>query len=337
VRAYGELVRDAALRHAEAWKEGETFPIQTSMQGIALEVILRAIFGVQSVGEAERFGEAVTTAIDAAHPLPFFFKSLQREFGGIGPWARFAREKRRLDAILHAHLATRRRALARRDVPGTDVLSQMMTAEFEDGSVMSDDDICSQLLTLLVAGHETTATTLAWIFYELHRHPQALARAREEIAGLGPDPDAGELARLPYLRAVADETLRIHPIIAEAVRTVKDGFHFQGHDIPAGVSVAVSIVMIHNDPELYPEPSRFLPERFLERHYGPSEHLPFGGGHRRCLGDAFALNEIAVVLGSLLPRYELERVDEGELRMVRRNLTMAPEAGVPMRLLGRRA
>jgi cytochrome P450 len=337
MRTYGDLIRDAALRHAERWKEGEEFKIHTSMQGIALEVILRAVFGVQSVDEAERFGEAVTNGLDAAHPVPFFFKSLQREFGGFGPWARFAREKRRLDAILHAHLATRRRAIARGDAPGDDVLSQMLTAEFDDGSVMSDDDICSQLLTLLVAGHETTATTLSWIFYELHRHPETLRLAREEIATLGADPDAAEYVKLPTLRAIADETLRLHPIIGEALRTVKKSFRFQGYDIPPGITVATSIIMIHTDPELYPEPAEFRPGRFLERRHGPSEHLPFGGGHRRCIGDAFALNEIAVVLGTLLPRYELELAVDRELKMVRRNVTMAPEAGVPMRLVGRRA
>ncbi len=337
VRTYGTLVRDTALRHADRWKEGPAFPIHASLQGIALEVILRAIFGVQSTREAERFGEAVTHAIDAAHPVPFFFKALQRELGGYGPWARFVREKRRLDAVLQAHLATRRRALARGDAGGDDVLSQMLSARFEDGSAMSDDDICSQLLTLLVAGHETTATTLAWIFYELHRHPEMLARLRAEIGELGPDPAPEAFGKLSFLRAVVDETLRIHPIISEVFRTVKDRFPFQGYEIPAGVTVSASIVMIHNDPELYPDPTRFRPDRFLERRYGPDEHLPFGGGHRRCLGDAFAMNEIAVVLATLLPRYELALASERPLRMVRRNLTLAPEAGVPMVLRGRRA
>jgi len=225
----------------------------------------------------------------------------------------------------------------RGDVAGEDVLSLMLNARFEDGSAMSDDDVCSQLLTLLIAGHETSATTLAWIFYELHRHPEVLARLRAEIDDLGPAPAPEALVKLPFLRAVVDETLRIHPIISEVFRTVKESFPFQGYEIPAGITVSASILMIHNDPELYPEPACFRPDRFLERRYGPDEHLPFGGGHRRCLGDAFAMNEIAVVLGTLLPRYELALAADRPLRVVRRNLTLAPEAGVPVTLRGRRA
>jgi cytochrome P450 len=213
----------------------------------------------------------------------------------------------------------------------------MLGARFEDGSAMSDSDVCSQLLTLLVAGHETTATTMAWAFYGLHRDPGTLRRAREEIASLGPEPEPAQLAALPYLQAVADETLRLHPLLGEAARTVKDRYSFQGYEIPAGVTVAVSIIMIHSDPELYPEPQRFRPERFLERKFGPSEHVPFGGGHRRCIGAAFAMNEIKIVLGTLLPRFELELAEDRPLATVRRNLMLAPESGVPMILRGRLA
>jgi cytochrome P450 len=353
MRAYGELIQQTALRHAETWKPGEPFPIHAPMQGIALEVILRAIFGVQSAEEAQRFGDAIKQTIGSLHPAPIFFKGLQRELGGYGPWARFMRHKRRLDVMLKAHVATHRRALERgREAEGsgagpegsgiseprTDVLSQLLLARFDDGSRMSDTDICSQLITLLVAGHETTSTAMAWAFYELHRDPATLKRVRDEIATLGPELDLAEVGRLPLLRAVADETLRLHPLLGEVFRTVApagDGYEFQGHRIPVGVSVAASILMIHNDPELYPEPRSFRPERFLERKYGPSEYLPFGGGHRRCIGAAFAMNEMTIVLATLLSRFELELAEPRPLGTVRRNLTLAPEAGVPMRLCGR--
>ena len=349
MRAYADLIRQTALRHAETWKPGEPFPIHATMQGIALEVILRAIFGVQSVEEAQRFGEAIQQTIGSLHPAPIFFKGLQRELGGYGPWARFMRHKRRLDVLLKAHVATHRRALERGQAaagsgnaePRTDVLSQLLLARFDDGSRMSDADICAQLLTLLVAGHETSSTAMAWAFYELHRDPAILARVRDELAVLGPDPDPAAIGALPLLRAVADETLRLHPLLGEVFRTVGEvgsldgGYAFQGHRVPAGVSVAASILMIHNDPELYPEPRSFRPDRFLARKYGPSEYLPFGGGHRRCIGAAFAMNEITIVLATLLSRFELELAEPRPLGTVRRNLTLAPEAGVPMRLCGR--
>jgi cytochrome P450 len=202
---------------------------------------------------------------------------------------------------------------------------------------MPDDAIFSQLITLLVAGHETTASTLAWALYEIHRQPGVLARVRADTSSVGIDAPAEEIAALPSLQAIGDETLRIHPIVAESVRTVKEGVRFQGYDLPAGISIAASIIMIHNDPELYPEPERFRPERFLERKHGPSEHLPFGGGHRRCIGAAFAMNEIKIVLGTLLPRFELALAEDRPLATVRRSVTLAPEAGVPMVLRGRLA
>ena len=337
MRAYSEMIRDAALRHAEEWKEGEVFPVQETMQKIALEVMMRAVFGVQNTEDADRFGEVVMTAVNEAHPAPLFFKSLQREFFGFGPWARFMRERKRVETILHAHIVSRRRDLAKGAAPGDDILSQLLTARFDDGTGMPDDAIFSQLLTLLVAGHETTASTLAWALYEIHRQPNVLARARADISSVGLDAPAEEIAALPSLQAIADETLRIHPIVAEAVRTVKEGVRFQGYDLPAGISIAVSIIMIHNDPELYPEPERFRPERFLERKHGPSEHLPFGGGYRRCIGAAFAMNEIKIVLGTLLPRFELALAEDRPLATVRRSVTLAPEAGVPMVLRGRLA
>jgi len=170
-----------------------------------------------------------------------------------------------------------------------------------------------------------------------HRRPDVLAWTRDAIRGLGPDPSAADLASLPELEAVAHETLRMHPILFEVMRTVKDGMVFQGVEVPAGVHLTAAMPLVHLDPAIYPEPHTFRPQRFLERRYSLCEFFPFGGGHRRCLGAAFALNEIKVVLGTLLMRFDFELAQARPLRPVRRNATMAPEQGVPMRFLGARA
>lgn len=170
--------------------------------------------------------------------------------------------------------------------------------------------------------------------YWLLRHPQALTRVREEVVGAG---EGAELERLAYLSAVCNETLRMHPIAPDLVRNVVTPLRVQGVEVPAGYGVGIPVCLLHGDAELYPEPQAFRPERFLERRYGPFEFLPFGGGHRRCLGAAFAEYEMRVVLATLLPRFELELTSSEPERPVRRNVTIGPEHGVPLRVLSRLA
>ena len=332
-RAYSDLAQQAVLERASHWRTDAPLNIHREMQRITLEVILRACFGVQQPEEVEAFAEQVTRTVDAVHPLPIFFSGLQREFGGFGPWARFLRERALLDGMLYPWIRSKRRERA----DGEDILGLMLAAQDGDGAILSDEDVHDQLMTLIAAGHETTATTLSWIFYELHRRPDVLEWLRDAIRGLGPDPTAADLASLPELEAVAHETLRIHPILFEVMRTVKDGLVFQGVEVPAGVHLTAAMPLVHLDPAIYPEPHTFRPQRFLERRYSLCEFFPFGGGHRRCLGAAFALNEIKVVLGTLLMRFDFELAQARPLRPVRRNATMAPEQGVPMRFLGARA
>lgn len=332
MRAYAPIVRDAALRELSTWKPGSSLTMQDSMQRVSLDVILHTVFGVQSELRLAQFRTAIREALDELNPLPVFFPFFQRELGGVGPWARFRRRMRRLDSLIFEQISE-----ARADqTPREDVISRLVNARYEDGATLSDAALRDHLLTLLVAGKETTGTTLAWAFYELMRNPAVYCHLRDEIAGLGPDPAPDELASLPYLDAFCRETLRVHPILAEFFRTVKTSFSLQGYRVPAGVSVAASILMIHRNQELYPEPERFRPERFLERRFAPWEFVAFGGGHRHCIGAAFAMNELKVVLGTLTPRSDLELTLDRPLRTVRRNLTLAPERGVPMRVLGAR-
>lgn len=332
MRAYGPDMQRAAIERSETWLPGECIIVQDEMQAISLDVIIRVVLGVSERERVEPFRIAIREAVERVSPLPLFFKPLQHEFFGIGPWARFMHHKRQFDELLAAEIIAARAI----DAPREDVLSRLVHTLDEEGRPMSDGAIRDHLLTLLVAGHETTSTALAWSFYELARNPEIRRWLLDEISVLGSEPEAGALASLPALEAVARETLRLHPIVAEFFRTVRGSYAFQGYEIPAGVTLAGSILSLHRDASIYPEPERFRPDRFLGRTLPPHEFAAFGGGHRHCLGAAFAISEMAIVIGTLLPRFELALETDRPLRTVRRHVTLGPEGGVAMRVVGQR-
>jgi cytochrome P450 len=185
-------------------------------------------------------------------------------------------------------------------------------------------------MTLLFAGHETTAIALAWACYSVHRDDAVSRRLLDELASVGPNPEPEAVVALPYLDAVCKETLRLHPVVPEVLRRLTAPFTFRDYVIPAGYGIGCCISLTHAREDLYPEPQRFRPERFLERQYSPFEYLPFGGGPHRCLGAAFALYEMKLVLATLLAQHELRLVDDRELRPRRRSVTFGPGGGVEM-------
>jgi cytochrome P450 len=194
------------------------------------------------------------------------------------------------------------------------------------------EDILSLLLAsrLLGAGHETTAIALAWACHHIAADPAIEERLLAELRGLGPDPDPEAIAALPYLEAVCLETLRLEPLAPTIARLLARPFTLRGHDLPAGALVGASVIAVHRDPSIYPEPERFRPERFLERSYAPYQFLPFGGGARRCLGAAFATYEMKLVLATILARYVLESAAPGPVRVRARNTVVGPQRGIPM-------
>ena len=212
----------------------------------------------------------------------------------------------------------------------------MLAARHEDGTGMSDLELRDELLTLLFAGHETTGIALAWACYWLHREPAALERLRAEVDGLGEDPDPEALVKLPYLEAVCSETLRLYPIAPDVPRMLAGPLEVGGYLLQPPVGVAVSTTALHRREELYPEPDKFRPERFLERRFSAFEYTPFGGGFRRCIGAAFATYELKLVLAAFVRGAELELAEPGEVKPQRRNLVVGPGSGVRMRLVRRR-
>ncbi|WP_162232472.1 cytochrome P450, partial [Methylogaea oryzae] len=220
-----------------------------------------------------------------------------------------------------------RENIAERRAGGTaraDILSRLMEARFDDGSGFSDDALVDNLITNLVAGHETSALSLAWAFAWLGRHPQAAERLQAEIDGLGGDDDIAAIQALPYLDAVVKECLRLYPAVPDVVRMLAKPLQLRGYEIPAGMNVAACSAVLHMNPEIYPEPERFNPERFLRRSVGGTEFIPFGGGDRICVGNHFGVFEVKIVLAVLLTRGRYTLLEKGPLKVARHGFLMAP-------------
>jgi cytochrome P450 len=326
--AYGETMRAIAERAIEGWPIGRPFPIHPEMQVITLEVILRTVFGAEGERLDALRGLVQRFARVAVNPM-WLWPRLQVDLGRLSPWGRFLGAKRDLDTFLFAEFARRR---ADGGMGRDDVLSLLLAARYEDGRPMSDEELRDQMMTLLLAGHDTTATSLAFALHNILRHPEVLERLREEraqVVGAGPVAPA-QVGRLEYLDATVKETLRLHPIISEVGRVLARPMRIGGWDLPAGAVAAPCIYLTHRRPDLWPEPERFDPGRFIGRRPSPYEFFPFGGGMRRCLGMAFALYEMKVVLAEVLSRVELRLAPGYRMQRVRRSITLAPSKGMPV-------
>ncbi len=208
------------------------------------------------------------------------------------------------------------------------------TARYDDGTALTEEDLRAHLVTLLFAGHETTAISLAWAVHWLWRNPDLLDELRAEITDAGPDAPPEDIAKLPLLCAVCDETLRLHPIVTENLRLLRKPLKVGDYTVPEGIGVGVAIAIIHEDPDLYPEPQAFRPHRFLDRKFNAFEFLPFGGGHRRCIGASFAHYEMRLAIATLVTSgIDLELLEPDE-QPRRRSVTMGPARGVPVRVRG---
>jgi cytochrome P450 len=306
MRTYESIVREAVQREIATWPAGEPFALHPRMQRVTLEVILRAVFGVTDPERRARLGERLARLLGDTASIGLQFNVLlARRFGAPDPLARLASLREEIDALLDAEIAERR-ADTREDI-----LSMLVEARFEDGEPMADSEIRDQLMSLLLAGHETTATALAWALERLARHPHALAQCQDDA----------------YLDATVKEVLRVRPVLSITSRKTLQPWEVGGYTLPSGVYVSPCLYLAHRRPELWPDPTSFRPERFLEGQPEPYSWVPFGGGTRRCLGASFASLEMREVLRAVASRFTLkpDRV-QGE-RMRRRSVTLAPARG----------
>jgi cytochrome P450 len=340
MRAHGRVMCDIARERTFHLAVGSRFTVQEVAQAISLEVILQAVFGVRGSERLARFDRAVRAvmgSLGAWVALPF----LRHSFAGLGPWARFQRRRVALAGLVSEEIASRQSTLPTLAAPGEgnereDILSLLLAARYEDGAPMTEADVFDQLLTLVAAGHETTMIALSWAFYWLHRTPEALERLHAELDALPPDADPELLARLPYLEAVVQETLRLYPVVPIATRLLAVPFELKGYTLPAGVSVGVATGLVHYREDLYPDPTRFSPERFIGRSFGPAEYFPFGGGVRRCLGAAFATYELKLVLATLLRSLRVRLVRAAPVRPAMRAAGVGPGGPVEVEITERR-
>lgn len=325
IKAYEADMVDATLRRAAQWKVGEVRSLLDEARSISAEVIATTVFGVRDAERLARYLDVIARWVDSWKPLFILAPSTQLACLGLSPWDRFLRARRALDGMLNEELAERRASGER----GTDVLSLLLDSHYNDGTSLDDEAIRSHLRSLLFAGHETTMIAIAWVMHYLHRDPDALERTRAELDADGP------IAHNAWLDAVVSESLRVKPIILGVVRRLTVAMQLGDFEAHAGVMLNLSSVMLHSDPEVYPQPDVFRPERFIEGKLKPWEYMPFGGGHRRCVGAAFAQFETKVVVATLLRQLRFEHVGAAAPRVVRRNLSMAPDGGVPLQVTER--
>ena len=314
VQRYGELIVAITREEMESWPVGEPFSMRPHTQRITLAVILEAVFGVHDRARFERFERLID---DFARRVGLItsFPMLRRDLGRLSPWTRFLRSRAALDAFLYEEIALRRAEPGHEE--RDDVLSLLLGARDEAGEPMSDQELRDEMITVLGAGHETTATGLAWAVELLVRNPDVLAKLRESLA-------AGEE---DYLGATVKEVLRLRPVIVDVGRKLTVPATIGGHELQAGSFVLAAIAALHYREDVFPEPERFRPERFLEGKADNYAWIPFGGGVRRCIGAAFAEYEMRTILREFVERADLRAAGQKPERVKIRNITLVPANG----------
>lgn len=332
MRAYGQQIISLTEAAFSQLAPEQIFTARSLMQEISMDIILKVVFGLS---EGDQFQELKRrfAAFTDAFQVPFlagllFFPSLQKDWGRRSPWGYIRHLQKQIDELLYAEIRTRREQF---DPSRSDIMSLLLSARDEAGEAMTDEELHDELMTFLLAGHETTASAIAWALYWVHTLPDMREKLCYELASLGENPDPVDISRLPYLTAVCNETLRIYPVTVLTVpREVREPVELMGYALEPGTRLYGCIYLTHHREDLYPDAKQFKPERFLQRQYSPYEFLPFGGGIRRCIGEALAMFEMKLVLATILQNYQLERADTEPERPKRRGVTFAPERGVKM-------
>ncbi|MEO0406612.1 MAG: cytochrome P450 [Cyanobacteria bacterium P01_A01_bin.135] len=346
LRTYAQLICDITRQVSADWQPGQTLVARYPMQALTMGVILRAVFGLREGERLTQLQQAMGDMLDAfASPLSssfLFFPWLQKDLGNWSPWGRFIRRREYIRELLYAEIRDRRQYLQDQQSQQSpteakdDILTLLLQAKDEQGQGMSDAELHDELITLLLAGHETTASALVWLLYWIHYLPEVQQKLRTELAALSPDPDPMAIAKLPYLTAVCQEALRIYPITPTTfVRVLRQPMTLAGYRFTKGTALMPATYILHQNPEVYPEPRQFRPERFLERQYAPHEYLPFGGGHRRCIGSALAMMELKLAVATLLQNFELTLPRPRPVLPARRGLTLAPPSSLRIEVVAR--
>lgn len=332
IRDYSQLICDITKEVTESWQVGKPFTVRLFMQEITLRVILQAVFGLDKGERFQKLRHLLSNLMDMFNsPVSstlLFFPSLRQDWGALSPWGRFLRQRDRIKQLIYDEIRERRKLA---DFSRNDILTLLLSARDEAGESMTDEELHDELMTLLVAGHETTASALTWALYWIHYLPDVQEKLRYELESLGDNPVPTDISQLPYLTAICQETMRIYPVAPSTfVRILKAPMEIMGYQFETGTSILPSIYLVHHREDLYPEPKKFKPERFLQRQYSPYEYLPFGGGNRRCIGAGLAMLEMKLVLATIMSHFYLSLTNNRPIKPMRRGLTIAPPPNLQM-------
>ena len=326
MRSYGQQIQEIVAEVMNKEIAGSPFSVRKLMQTISMRVILQAVFGLRHGPRFQRLEKVLGRMLDRLGS-PFsvsflFFPVLQLDFGPLSPWGSFVRDRKEISHLIFEEIAKRR---AHADSSRKDILSLLMGARDEAGEALTDSELRDELMTLLTAGHETTATALTWALYWIHKLPSIRQQLLSELGSIGGADDPNTIFRLPYLNAICSETLRIYPVGMLAFpRVTKTRVELTVTSLESGTIVMGCIYLAHRREDVYPDPEQFRPERFLERRFSPFEYLPFGGGSRRCIGMAFAQFEMKLVISRILSTFELVFASKRPVRLGRRGVTSGP-------------
>ena len=337
MKAYGQVICQIAEETTNDLLPDTSISMQQLMPEITLQIILRVVFGLDLGPRYQELKALLSSLLeDITTPFYsslFFFPPLQQDLGAWSPWGHFLRRRQQIDELIYAEISQRHVEASQTTSlhQRTDVLTMLMAARDDNGQQMTDVELRDQLVSLLLLGYETTAAALAWAFYLIHAHPQVLDKVMQELQSVSHVSDPEAMTQLPYLTAVCQETLRLYPIALICTpRMVKESLRLGDYEFDAGTVLVPCIYLAHRRTEVYPEPHQFKPERFLTSKFSPYEYLAFGGGSRGCIGMAFSMFEMKLVLATILSRLNLTLVDKRPVRPVRRGITIVPSGGVGM-------
>ncbi|BBX95318.1 cytochrome P450 [Mycobacterium lacus] len=332
LRQRADSMATAVLAEIAAWRPGDRVALHHTAQSITLRIIIETVLGVSHDRTGE-YAEVVTKLMNANTAPLMLLPALRRDFAGLGPWARLVRLRTQFQSMLFGQMEQDRRCpYAGRDA----VLSQLLCETDDTEAYFDEDDLLQQLRTMVIAGHDTTAAVLAWALYHIYRDTGVRARLADELST---DPAPHEMPKLPYLSAIIKETLRMHPAVPIVLRKLVEPRSIGGIQFSAGDVVGIAVPAIHFRASVWPDPERFDPDRFLDHNPAPFEYLPFGGGHRRCLGAAFATYELAIAIGTMVRTVVLSMPQaerrKNPPRSVPRGIAVVPRRDVELVVTGR--
>lgn len=330
MRLYGKFICELTEKMMKSWKVGKSIDLLPCIHEVTFNVLLNVVFGFTEGGSSEQLRqkgrELIELATSGWFAVHLFVPFMRKDLGAWSTWGRFLRLEAEFDRLLCAEIARRRQ---QPQLEGTDILSMLVASRYEDGELMSEQELCDEILTLLLTGYDTTSTTLLWALYSIHRLPRVKERLLEEFDTIRDPSDTKAISQLPYLSATCKETLRLYTVLG-FLRVPKTPFNIMGHEYPSGSYIMGNIYSAHRRQEVYPEPEQFKPERFLEKQFSPYEYLPFGGGNRICIGMAFAQFQIKLILFTILSKYQLELPNSNPLHLhtIRRASGVVPSKDV---------